>query len=514
MVIYINNFLKACIIGILFMACQYEEGKQDNAPPTVKPPNLTDYVLIINNYADNLRYTYPSGARLVYSHCDIQYMGESLIKEEYCLDEQTIPDTISIRSDTSLLDLTFKYKVLDEVSFLLKGGDTVEFTFEDHFPVANVINRSARDEEINFEHFYWSKAQISEFSSAALYTDGYIQGLNRMKKEAPDLFVNRKQDFKDIDSLQLGIVRENELYYHLLDSLHQQKAISDTYYRYYQAKKRFDQLDIFAPDSFHEDLLQQYTRAFNDSLVPFHFYYASLERFWNYFPKVKSINFIKESNGSHVDARAVFDTLSGQTVYPSKTKELLLRKPLERVVENFSFDDIQTYLSKYVEQTQDSSFYTYLSNHYNLNFENSNELQLKTMTEKDTTFSDLLASYQGKVVYVDFWASWCAPCVRAMPASQALHQGYSDEDVAFLYLSIDEKTEQWQKAAKKYEINGTSNSYLVYNQHTSKMIEDLQVASIPRYLIYNRQGELVHKNAPGPASKEIRKLLDQYVTQP
>ena len=43
------------------------------------------------------------------------------------------------------------------------------------------------------------------------------------------------------------------------------------------------------------------------------------------------------------------------------------------------------------------------------------------------------------------------------------------------------------------------------------MLETPNVQSIPRYLLYDRQGKLVHKNAPGPGSDAIRKLLDQYL---
>jgi thiol-disulfide isomerase/thioredoxin len=48
-----------------------------------------------------------------------------------------------------------------------------------------------------------------------------------------------------------------------------------------------------------------------------------------------------------------------------------------------------------------------------------------------------LADYRGKVVYLDFWSSWCAPCRRAMPHLDALRQEYSREDFEVVGISVD-----------------------------------------------------------------------------
>lgn len=54
-----------------------------------------------------------------------------------------------------------------------------------------------------------------------------------------------------------------------------------------------------------------------------------------------------------------------------------------------------------------------------------------------------LNQFQGKVVFVNFWATWCAPCIEEMPNIQSLYERYEDNpDIAFLMVSVDEKADK------------------------------------------------------------------------
>ena len=124
-------------------------------------------------------------------------------------------------------------------------------------------------------------------------------------------------------------------------------------------------------------------------------------------------------------------------------------------------------------------------------------------------FDDILAKYKGKVIYLDFWASWCGPCKREMPHSLNLQKYFKGQPVAFVFIDLDRKAENWLNAVKNLKITG--HHYRVNSKVGSDITQRLQLKYIPRYLIINKKGVIVNDNAPRPSSKEsiaaIEKLL-------
>lgn len=125
------------------------------------------------------------------------------------------------------------------------------------------------------------------------------------------------------------------------------------------------------------------------------------------------------------------------------------------------------------------------------------------------TLNDVFTRLKGKVIYIDFWASWCGPCRQAMPYSKRLGFDFSDEDLAVVYLSLDEDRDKWQRAAQIEGIDLLTNSYLIINAKKSAFLNGISLNEIPRYLLFNRKGDIIHQDAPGPSSTEIRKLIYQ-----
>ena len=126
------------------------------------------------------------------------------------------------------------------------------------------------------------------------------------------------------------------------------------------------------------------------------------------------------------------------------------------------------------------------------------------------SLDDVVAANNGKLVYVDIWASWCGPCIDEFPASKALQEKYKDEDVSFVYVSIDRNNKAWEAAAKNLEL--LKNSYLIRNYPSAALFQENDVSYIPRYLLYDKNGRLVGPNAPRPSTSNIVELLDAFLS--
>ena len=122
---------------------------------------------------------------------------------------------------------------------------------------------------------------------------------------------------------------------------------------------------------------------------------------------------------------------------------------------------------------------------------------------------ELLKNNKGKWLYVDFWASWCKPCRETMPESNKLKKELKNENIEFIYLALNDRKENWEKAVKTDSLSNSHN-YFIENGNVSKVVEDLGIKTIPHYLIYNPNGELINgfANRPGKgANEQLRKLI-------
>jgi thiol-disulfide isomerase/thioredoxin len=115
--------------------------------------------------------------------------------------------------------------------------------------------------------------------------------------------------------------------------------------------------------------------------------------------------------------------------------------------------------------------------------------------------------FKGKFVYLDFWATWCKPCVKEIPDLVQLEKEYHDKNIVFASLSVDANTTVWKKFVKEKQLTGIQ---FWLDAKNKKIYDDgFNITMIPRFVLIDDKGKIIDANAPRPSSgREIRDLLD------
>jgi thiol-disulfide isomerase/thioredoxin len=144
------------------------------------------------------------------------------------------------------------------------------------------------------------------------------------------------------------------------------------------------------------------------------------------------------------------------------------------------------------------------------NKEEKDVFKIKTLDNEMVS----LKHFKGKVVYVDFWASWCGPCRSQFPFSKQLHEKLSEKQqkqVVFLYINIDEDEQAWRKALGELKLEKGFHVYSAGGWN-SDAVKFFKFNAIPRYMLINKAGEIVQPNAKRPSDEfilnEILKLIE------
>lgn len=132
------------------------------------------------------------------------------------------------------------------------------------------------------------------------------------------------------------------------------------------------------------------------------------------------------------------------------------------------------------------------------------DFTLRDLNGKEVSLSD----FKGKVVYIDFWASWCLPCVAENQAVKKLKPKYKDKDLVFLYITRDKNDSVWRDAIRKQEIEGIhlmGGGHVVFDQY--------QAEGVPLYVLIDKKGYIISSNAPRPSHRaRLEEMIDKALS--
>lgn len=115
-----------------------------------------------------------------------------------------------------------------------------------------------------------------------------------------------------------------------------------------------------------------------------------------------------------------------------------------------------------------------------------------------------LNDFRGKYVYIDMWATWCAPCRQEVPHLKRLEAQFKDAQIVFLGLSVDSDKAKWEKMASSGDLTGTQ----LYLGTQSSFQEAYRIEGIPRFILLDKNGVIISNDMSRPSEPKTAETLN------
>lgn len=120
------------------------------------------------------------------------------------------------------------------------------------------------------------------------------------------------------------------------------------------------------------------------------------------------------------------------------------------------------------------------------------------------------SALKGEVIYVDFWASWCPPCIQSFPFMTQLTQDFKEKGLHVIGVNLDEN----QQDAKNFLVQHPVN-FSVLMDETKQCAQDFGVIAMPSTYIIDKNGLVrhIHRGFRAGETEELRQLIEQLLAE-
>ena len=114
-----------------------------------------------------------------------------------------------------------------------------------------------------------------------------------------------------------------------------------------------------------------------------------------------------------------------------------------------------------------------------------------------------LSDYKGALLYLDFWATWCGPCIAESPYFDALAKKYQGKDIHFIKICVSDQKSAWLKYLEEHK--ALTMSFFTEDTATKT---DWYVQAIPRFMIIGADFNIINSDATRPSHSDIERILN------
>ncbi len=119
-----------------------------------------------------------------------------------------------------------------------------------------------------------------------------------------------------------------------------------------------------------------------------------------------------------------------------------------------------------------------------------------------------LADLQGKLVYIDIWATWCGPCIKEIPALKALKEEMEGKEIEIVSICTKDSKDRWLAFIGKKKLKGMQ---LFAPDDNASFFTDYMLNGVPRFILLDREGKIIDANAPRPSNPLLKELLKKHL---
>ena len=125
------------------------------------------------------------------------------------------------------------------------------------------------------------------------------------------------------------------------------------------------------------------------------------------------------------------------------------------------------------------------------------------MTDSEASSTIELSSHLGRVVLINFWATWCEPCEREMPAMERLYQALAGEQFELIAVAIDDNEDDVRAFQNRYQL-----TFPIVLDPTQLVYGEYQTMGVPESLLVDREGRIVERYV-GPREWDAIRYLNR-----